>query len=338
MVLVADFAPVQLFLRGKPHLQKYMRRLPKTHKKLPMQKQDEPDFYQLDLTNPLPALEDAPIPGGLVSSSALNGGVSDKRHDPPAVVSPSESAASCGPSRFAIPQAHRVGTAGLYGNGVPGHEGSIAGTSLQDEVGEVYHQPDQSLSLVPQPSRDVVPVRDTSGSPQMSGRLLQSNSGAFRSTVPPPGTLLSPPRYGASAYIEAAPGMTLSHEQDIGSLAQQQHMSLRSAPIHSTSSHGQSHHVGPVGKLSHMNHMNRMGHLNSQLGYVDPRHLPAGQVHQVSHVRNHGLPPMVNVGYNEISQVQSPHRQHPMNLYHREAAVYGSENLGIMGGINGPLS
>ena len=46
-----------------PHLQKYMRRLPKTHKKLPMSKKDEPDFYALDKSNPLPALEDAPIPG-----------------------------------------------------------------------------------------------------------------------------------------------------------------------------------------------------------------------------------------------------------------------------------
>jgi len=39
---------MQLFIRGKPHLQKYMRRLPKAHKKLPMRRQDEPDFYRLD--------------------------------------------------------------------------------------------------------------------------------------------------------------------------------------------------------------------------------------------------------------------------------------------------
>ena len=50
-------------MRGKPHLQKYMRRLPKTHKKLPMKKGDEPDFYKMDQRCPLPALEDAPIPG-----------------------------------------------------------------------------------------------------------------------------------------------------------------------------------------------------------------------------------------------------------------------------------
>lgn len=52
----------QLFLRGKPHLQKYMRRLPKTHKKLPMKKEDEPDFYGLDKSNPLPTLEECPVP------------------------------------------------------------------------------------------------------------------------------------------------------------------------------------------------------------------------------------------------------------------------------------
>ena len=51
-----------------------MRRLPKTHKKLPMRKQDEPDFYMLDKTNPLPAIEDAPIPGGLSVSNAMRGG------------------------------------------------------------------------------------------------------------------------------------------------------------------------------------------------------------------------------------------------------------------------
>lgn len=50
----------QLFLRGKPHLQKHMRRLPKTHKKLVMKKQDEPDFYKMDKESPLPPLPEAP--------------------------------------------------------------------------------------------------------------------------------------------------------------------------------------------------------------------------------------------------------------------------------------
>ena len=76
----------QLFLRGKPHLQKYMRRLPKTHKKQPMKKTDEPDFYALDKTNPLPALEDAPVPGAVATSIAMHGGHS---------ISPQHSNASC---------------------------------------------------------------------------------------------------------------------------------------------------------------------------------------------------------------------------------------------------
>lgn len=52
----------ELFLRGKPHLQKFMRRLPKTHKKLPMKKEDEPDFYDREKSNPLPGLDEAPLP------------------------------------------------------------------------------------------------------------------------------------------------------------------------------------------------------------------------------------------------------------------------------------
>lgn len=55
---------LQLFLRGKPQLQKFMRRLPKTHKKLPMKKDHEPDFYAMDKSNPLPSLEEStPCPG-----------------------------------------------------------------------------------------------------------------------------------------------------------------------------------------------------------------------------------------------------------------------------------
>ena len=49
----------ELFLRGKPHLQKYMRRLPRTHKKLAMAKSEEPDFFELAKTSPLPSLEQA---------------------------------------------------------------------------------------------------------------------------------------------------------------------------------------------------------------------------------------------------------------------------------------
>lgn len=49
----------ELFLRGKPHLQKYMRRLPRTHKKLAMAKTEEPDFFELQKNSPLPTLEQA---------------------------------------------------------------------------------------------------------------------------------------------------------------------------------------------------------------------------------------------------------------------------------------
>lgn len=51
----------ELFLRGKPHLQKYMRRLPRTHKKLAMSKSEEPDFFELEQTSPLPTLEQARV-------------------------------------------------------------------------------------------------------------------------------------------------------------------------------------------------------------------------------------------------------------------------------------
>ena len=61
--LVARFQLLiaQLFLRGKPHLQKYMRRLPKTHKKLPMKREEEPNFYEMDKTSPLPEIQEVRI-------------------------------------------------------------------------------------------------------------------------------------------------------------------------------------------------------------------------------------------------------------------------------------
>lgn len=48
-----------------------MRRLPKTHKKLPMKKKDEPDFYKLDQSNPLPQIHEAPIPGAAATVQAM---------------------------------------------------------------------------------------------------------------------------------------------------------------------------------------------------------------------------------------------------------------------------
>jgi hypothetical protein len=51
-----------------------MRRLPKTHKKLPMKKKNEPDFYKLDQLNPLPQIHDAPIPGAAATVQAMRAG------------------------------------------------------------------------------------------------------------------------------------------------------------------------------------------------------------------------------------------------------------------------
>jgi hypothetical protein len=48
-----------------------MRRLPKTHKKLPMKKKDEPDFYKLDTSNPLPQIHEAPVPGAAATQQAM---------------------------------------------------------------------------------------------------------------------------------------------------------------------------------------------------------------------------------------------------------------------------
>lgn len=41
-----------------------MRRLPKLHKKLPMKKGEEPDFYKMDKSTPLPPLDDSQIAAG----------------------------------------------------------------------------------------------------------------------------------------------------------------------------------------------------------------------------------------------------------------------------------
>lgn len=46
-----------LFLRGRPNLHKHMRRLPKSTKKQPMCKEDEPDFYSMEKLEALPETE-----------------------------------------------------------------------------------------------------------------------------------------------------------------------------------------------------------------------------------------------------------------------------------------
>ena len=51
-----------------------MRRRPKTHKKLPMKKKDEPDFYKLNQTNPLPEVHEAPVPGAAATVQAMRSG------------------------------------------------------------------------------------------------------------------------------------------------------------------------------------------------------------------------------------------------------------------------
>lgn len=62
----------ELFLRGKPYLHKFMRRLPKAHKKLPMRKEDEPNFDAIDKKNPLPSssagVDDDAVDDGLFRS------------------------------------------------------------------------------------------------------------------------------------------------------------------------------------------------------------------------------------------------------------------------------
>jgi len=92
----------ELFLRGKPHLQKYMRRLPRTHKKLAMTKSEEPDFFELQKTSPLPTLEQARL--NLESrkflrlrehfekETVVQGGMSDRTRSPLATTSHDTSA------------------------------------------------------------------------------------------------------------------------------------------------------------------------------------------------------------------------------------------------------
>mmetsp|Transcript_3663 Transcript_3663/g.7673 ORF Transcript_3663/g.7673 Transcript_3663/m.7673 type:complete len:548 (-) Transcript_3663:81-1724(-) len=61
----------ELFLRGMPHLQKFMSRLPKSGKKKKVGKEDIPDFYHLDKVRPLPecAREQGSITSGGTSTS-----------------------------------------------------------------------------------------------------------------------------------------------------------------------------------------------------------------------------------------------------------------------------
>jgi len=58
-----------------------------------MKKEDEPDFYALDKTNPLPALEDAPVPGAIAASIALQGQQHAQMHGQS--LSPQQTDTSC---------------------------------------------------------------------------------------------------------------------------------------------------------------------------------------------------------------------------------------------------
>ena len=243
-----------------------------------------------------------------------------------------------------MPQPQRFGPGPLYGSVSSHLDGGLTGSSFQDDFGEVYHQHDPSLPVGPQQTvqREVMPIQDTSCSPQISSRVLPSDSGAFRSPGgSSAGTTVPSQRYrGSSLPVMDAPGMSLGSgpESDVGLYAppqqqQQQHMNnLRNVQMQPS---GQTHRMNQMGKLGPMG--NRMGQMNAPIGYVDARPMPGGQVSSMSPMRNSGLPSMVQVGYNDISQAQAQHRQRQMNLYQREAAVYGNENIGIMGGLNGSM-
>lgn len=163
----------ELFLRGKPHLQKYMRRLPKTHKKLPMKKQDEPDFYRLDQSNPLPAVEDAPVPGAMIASAAMNN-MSDQKptdsqtalHQQAAAAASTQLDGSGGgrPTTIRVPGASN------------GLDSMLGGASGLEDFGTDMFSPDLSGPMV---RGDFMTSQDRYGSAaQMSRSMLQANLGA----------------------------------------------------------------------------------------------------------------------------------------------------------------
>ena len=62
----------ELFLRGRPNLHRMMRRLPKSHKKAPMSKQDEPDFYRMPKMEELnPSTAPGTSPAALAAAAAM---------------------------------------------------------------------------------------------------------------------------------------------------------------------------------------------------------------------------------------------------------------------------
>ena len=155
-----------------------MRRLPKTHKKLPMRKQDEPDFYMLDKTNPLPAIEDAPVPGGLSVSNAMRGGASGVAGGMPGGMP-----GGMGGGMGGMPGAH--GGMGVPPQPVPP---TMAGRMLPPPT--VSHAPQPRFSqgmygadplLQGQDDYGDMPSQGERG--MMSRGLMQSSTGAFRSPM-----------------------------------------------------------------------------------------------------------------------------------------------------------
>ena len=62
----------ELFLRGRPSLHRLMRRLPKSQKKAPMSKSDEPDFYSMPRMDALvPSNNPATSPAALAAAAAM---------------------------------------------------------------------------------------------------------------------------------------------------------------------------------------------------------------------------------------------------------------------------
>jgi len=306
----------ELFLRGKPHLQKYMRRLPKTHKKLPMKKQDEPDFYRLDQTNPLPALDDAPIPGAIVASTAAMGGALDSKLSDP-IADPSMAAAAARPMTIRIPGAQ--GAAGQTRSMYPGLDSGLLGGgagSALDDYGDMFAQQQQAHDILP--NQALSASQDQYGSAQMSRGM---GAAAFRSSMAPQrfraGAAAGMSMLDANGIGMAGMGM----ESDLASLQQQQHMnSLR------------SHQQAQMASMNHMNKMtnpmaaaahHRMGQMNAMHGMSTPMQQMQAQQHMMAARGGAGM----------LGDMPSQH--HLMGAYSRD---FGADSSATAAGMMSTMS
>jgi len=298
----------ELFLRGKPHLQKYMRRLPKTHKKLPMKKQDEPDFYRLDQTNPLPALEDAPIPGALITSSAMsnlvdnnNNNISNMNKGEPhslanSFTGPLDMSRTVNLRLPGQPQGSQRGLGGLYG--MNSLEDFGAGDTFSPQRGLVGDMmPNQALSS------------------QDRGALASGlGGGAVHQQLRANGMQM--PMLDTSGISGLAMGAGLDSDF-ASSLGQQQQMnSLRNnQAMHSMNSQAaMNQRMSQMNKMTGMNTVNvaRMGQMNTQMG--------------MNALRNsNGLAPSA------FTDMQSP--QLSLSMY--DGAGMGGAAAGMMGNMSG---